>query len=196
MAAIHKWTRERFAELKRQPGRHCDGGGLWLQVRGPSNMSWLFRFTFGGKSHWHGLGDLSTVSLTDARKKALECRQMLSDHKNPIEMQRAKRDAAVAATAKKVTFKEAAEKYIAAKQPEWKNPKQAEQWRNSLARYAYPVIGKLPVSAIETAHVLRLLQDPCVEKDEDSARSCAPSRTRGWRGTRRPVGCAAASRRC
>ena len=107
------------------------------------------------------------VSLTDARKKALECRQMLSDHKNPIEMQRAKRDAAVAATAKKVTFKEAAEKYIAAKQPEWKNPKQAEQWRNSLARYAYPVIGKLPVSAIETAHVLRLLQDPCVEKDED-----------------------------
>jgi integrase len=167
MAAIHKLTRDKFADAKKKPGRYGDGGGLWLQVRGPSNMSWLFRYKLGGTSHWHGLGDLTTVSITEARKKAEECRKLLADDKDPIEARKEKRAAAAAARAKRVTFKEAAEKYLAAKQSGPKNEKRAQQWKNSLIRYAYPVLGAMSVSAIQTDHVMRVLQGPCVEKDED-----------------------------
>ena len=53
-----------------------------------------------------------------------------------------------------ITF-DAATAFIAANSPAWRNAKHADQWRNTIATYASPVIGALPVSKIDTAHVLR-----------------------------------------
>src|SRR5689334_14350206 len=39
-----------------KPGRHLDDRGLYLQVRGPDNCSWLFRYEFDGKEQLIGLG--------------------------------------------------------------------------------------------------------------------------------------------
>ncbi|MBV8588970.1 MAG: DUF4102 domain-containing protein [Acetobacteraceae bacterium] len=38
------------------PGIYGDGGGLYLQVRGATQRSWLFRFKLGGKARLMGLG--------------------------------------------------------------------------------------------------------------------------------------------
>jgi hypothetical protein len=37
----------------------------------------------------------------------------------------------------------------------WRNGKHAGQWAATLATYAYPIIGALPVQAVETALVLK-----------------------------------------
>jgi hypothetical protein len=31
------------------PGRHFDGGGLYLEVRGPESKSWIYRYTLRGE---------------------------------------------------------------------------------------------------------------------------------------------------
>src|SRR5262249_11810449 len=81
--------------------------------------------------------------------------------------------ATAAEAAKRVTFRECAAEYMAAHSAGWRNPKHAEQWRSTLATYAYPVLGDLAVSEIEIAHILRVLE-PIWRKVPETA-----SRVRG-----------------
>ena len=50
-----------------------------------------------------------------------------------------------------MTFDKCAEAYIAAHRAGWRNARHAEAWEKTLATYASPVIGPLPVQAIDTA---------------------------------------------
>jgi len=70
--------------------------------------------------------------------------------------------------------------YIKAHRAGWRNAKHAGQWEATLATYAEPVIGKLPVQAINTALVMKVLEQP-VEKDATlwTARPETASRLRG-----------------
>ena len=47
-----------------------------------------------------------------------------------------------------MTFRQCTERYIDAHRPGWSNPKHAAQWQATLATYAYPVIGGVPVKKI------------------------------------------------
>ena len=66
-------------------GMYADGGGLYLQVKatdnGTINKSWVFRYAIAEthengrqKERQMGLGSSHTISLADAREKALKCR--------------------------------------------------------------------------------------------------------------------------
>lgn len=57
-----------------KPGAYGDGGGLYLQVRGPQHRSWLYRFKLHGKAHLMGLGAIADVSLAEARDAATAAR--------------------------------------------------------------------------------------------------------------------------
>ena len=59
-------------------GLHSDGGNLYLQVAPGGSKSWSFRFMLDGKSREMGLGPLHTISLAEARQKALEARDRRS----------------------------------------------------------------------------------------------------------------------
>jgi integrase len=66
----------------------------------------------------------------------------------------------------------------------WRNWKHRQQWRNSLKSYAYPALGKLPVSEIDTELVLKVLRQPVGMGSGRSsplwnARSETASRVRG-----------------
>lgn len=73
-------------------------------------------------------------------------------------------------TALAPTFAEAAEAVITMHQPNWRSPKSGPQWRASLETYAYPKIGKLPVSEITPANVMAVLQPIWNEKRETARR--------------------------
>ncbi len=60
-----------------KPGTYGDGGGLYLQVRGPDNRSWLFRFKQHNRAHLMGLGPLAEVSLSEAREAAMDARKLV-----------------------------------------------------------------------------------------------------------------------
>ncbi|HEY8032042.1 MAG TPA: Arm DNA-binding domain-containing protein, partial [Methylocella sp.] len=60
-----------------KPGRHGDGGGLYLVVRPSGAGQWVFRFTSPSTKRVTeaGLGSADTVSLAEARILAFEARK-------------------------------------------------------------------------------------------------------------------------
>ena len=55
------------------------------------------------------------------------------------------------------TFAEAATTVIDQKRAGWKTPEQVQAWRGSLERYAFPRIGRRPISEVASADVLAIL---------------------------------------
>jgi integrase len=151
-------------------GMYADGAGLYLQVTGTGAKSWIHRYSIRGKAREMGLGSLSAVSLADARTRAAACRALRQDGVDPIEARKADRAQAALDDAKAITFKEAAQRYIAAHRPGWKNPKHALLWENTLATYAEPAIGKISVQAVDTGLVLRVLEPIWRTKPETAGR--------------------------
>jgi integrase len=139
------------------PGYYGDGGGLWLQVSRSGSKSWVFRFTMARKRREMGLGSLQTVSLAQARMLARECRSLLLEGKDPLEARNAAKAANALSRARLMTFDQCAAAYIDAHRSGWKNAKHASQWENTLATYATPLIGALPVAAVDTDLVVKVL---------------------------------------
>src|SRR5215510_15592443 len=94
-ATMSKLNAARMRTLSK-PGSYGDGGGLYLQVRGPENRSWLYRFKLHGRSHLMGLGAVADVSLAEARDAAAGARKLVRQGVNPIAQRRAAREAATA----------------------------------------------------------------------------------------------------
>ncbi len=100
---IGKLSALKVAREKR-PGLYGDGGGLYLQVTTRGSKSWIFRYwtakrdpTTGavardpttnkvrGRAREMGLGSFITISLAEARDRALECRKLREQEIDPIE---------------------------------------------------------------------------------------------------------------
>jgi hypothetical protein len=94
--ALKRLTAVSIAALKK-PGRHADGGNLYLTVtKTPTGLSkhWTFMFVLDGKQREAGFGPLSTVTLAEAREKARQWRGRLLDGVDPLELKQATREAA------------------------------------------------------------------------------------------------------
>jgi len=153
-----------------KPGLYGDGGGLTLQVTKTGSKSWLFRFMIAGRSYGMGLGPTHTVSLAEARQKALDARKLLLDGINPLEAKKQSQIAAALARAKTMTFDQCAKAYIQAHKAGWKNAKHGNQWTNTLNTYASPVFGHLPVAEIDTGLVVKCLAPIWESKTETASR--------------------------
>jgi integrase len=167
----HRLTAAKLRHLK-APGLHADGLGLYLQIRGPNARSWIFRYRRGGKLRDFGLGSAmpGALSLKDARELATKARRRLADGVDPIDHREAEKAKAVLESGRAVTFKQAADIYVEAKAPGWRNEKHAAQWRTTLEQYAMPVLGKLPVAGINTDDVLRVLEPIWKKRPETASR--------------------------
>ena len=155
------------------PGYHADGGGLFVQLSRAGTKSWVYRFTRKGRSRDMGLGSVRSVSLAEARSRAADCRALLAKGVDPIEHRKAEIDASTpSAKAEPVapTFRAFAEQYIDARAETWRNPKHREQWRSTLAAYAYPIIGDMTLDKIDTADILRVLEPMWANKSETASR--------------------------
>jgi integrase len=139
-------------------GFHADGGGLYLQVTSASARSWVYRYKLNGRVRDMGLGSYPEVGLADARSNADKWRRRRREGEDPIEAKKAEAAAKRLADARTVTFKDCAEQLIASQEVGWRNPKHRQQWRNTLATYAYPLFGHLAVADIDTNLVLKVLQ--------------------------------------
>src|SRR6266446_6279113 len=140
-----------------KPGMHADGDGLYLQVT-KGGTSWIYRYMLNGRAREMGLGPLALYGLQEARAKALEARRLRHEGIDPIEARRAARMSARLDAVKAITFKQCAEVYVKAHRAGWRNAKHAAQWEATLATYAEPIIGALPVQAVDTALVMKVLE--------------------------------------
>jgi integrase len=155
---------------KAREGMHADGGGLYLQVTSKDARSWIFRYAIDGRERYMGLGSCNDFSLAEARERARSARQLLADGFDPIETRLSDRDKRRADEAARITFKEAAEKFITVHEANWKNPKHRLQWRNSLKDYAYGTLGNRPVSAVDGALISQALASIWTTKAETARR--------------------------
>jgi integrase len=159
-----------MAQKVKAAGMYPDGAGLYLQVTAEGAKSWVLRYSLRSKAREMGLGSFRKVSLADARRKAADCHKLLDGHVDPIEHRAKVRTAAALANAKTITFKEAADRYIAMRSKGLKNAKHAAQWGTTIATYAEPVLGKLPVRGIDAGLVHQVLEPIWSTKPETAGR--------------------------
>ena len=148
-------------------GLHADGGNLMLQVTASGARTWIFRYRLQGRRRDMGLGALHTVGLADARKLAKDARSLLLSGVCPL----GARQQALASTRAKAshTFARLADDYITAHKAGW-SQKSLDAWRMTLTEYAYPVLGALPVSEVDTAAVMRVLSPLWQTRTETAVR--------------------------
>lgn len=127
---------EQVAEwLMREPGKHCDGGGLYLEVAAPGQASWVYRYRNG----WRSLGSANGYSIREAREKAAKLWQAARRGEDPFALLDTLRASKAAAEPKGKTFAEAMAEYVAAKSPHWSPSNRARETR----RYEY-LFGMIP----------------------------------------------------
>ncbi|HET8920458.1 MAG TPA: integrase family protein, partial [Xanthobacteraceae bacterium] len=155
-----------FVARAKRPGLYSDGGNLYLQVESESARSWIFRYA----GRYMGLGSTLVVALQEARDLAHECRKLRRQGIDPIEARRAQQAQRRLDAAKAITFKQCAEAYIRAHRAGWGDAKHIQQWENTIATYADPIIGALPIQAVDTALVCKILEPLWTSKPETASR--------------------------
>src|SRR5262249_5842402 len=141
-----------------QGGTRGGVAGLILQVTETGSRSWILRTTVGSRRRDIGLGGDPSVTPAPAKTAPRAPRAQNTQGADPAQRRAAARSALAAEGAASITLKEAAERYIAANEAGWKSSKHAAQWGATLEKYAYPGIGKIQVAAVETSHVVSILE--------------------------------------
>ena len=130
-------------------GHHIDGNGLYLYVQPTGARSWIQRLVIRGRRCELGLGAVALVSLAEAREQAVANRKLARAGGDPLADRRRVQGMP--------TFAEAAITVIDQKRAGWKTRAQVQAWRGSLERYAFPRIGRRPISEVASADVLAIL---------------------------------------
>ena len=151
-------------------GRHCDGGGLYLQISRAGAKSWIFRYQLDGRVRDMGLGSAAIIGLADAREFAGQCRALVTKEVDPIEERLRKQRERLLEAASVATLKECALQCFEQKKAGWRNEKHAKQWIGTLEQYAFPALGNSPVKNIQTAQILKVLEPIWTTKHETATR--------------------------
>ncbi|MCW2317640.1 integrase [Rhodoblastus acidophilus] len=133
------------------PGRHSDGGGLYLSVSKTGGKSWVFFYKLNGRQREMGFGAVHAVTLAKARELAVAARGDLAAKIDPLDKRRQEREKPATKT-----FGEVAAEYVTAHQHEWRNEKHVHQWTSALQMHAAP-LWKVPIDAIDTDDVVATL---------------------------------------
>ena len=157
-------------EALKKPGAFADGRGLYLHVSPKGAKSWIFRYSAGGRRREMGLGSADDYTLEQARQRAADQRKLVTNGQDPLAMREVAAVAEKVAAVKAVTFAQCAGRYIAAQRAGWRNAKHTAQWTATIATYTNPHFGDLPVSAIDTPHIMQALEPIWTEKPETASR--------------------------
>jgi hypothetical protein len=168
--AVEKLKALQVERLSKKPGLYNDGAGLCLRVSSPTARSWVLRYMLDGKAREMGLGSYPDISLAEARVAASEARKLKAQGKDPIAVRGAQQAQERVEAARSVTFRHCAKTYISARAAGWKNAKTNAQWEAALEAYAMPVIGDLPVQAVDVALVHKVLEPIWSSKTETASR--------------------------
>jgi integrase len=149
---------------KKATGRYADGNGLQLLVEPSGAKRWVQRLTIQGHRRDLGLGGFPAVSLRQAREAAAANLTAAREGRDPLAERRK-------ATRAVPTFEMLAKHVHDARKGKWKQGgKHIDQWINTLATYAFPIIGKLPADQVTSAEILRILEPIWHTKKETAKR--------------------------
>ena len=134
---------------------------MYLFVQPSGTRSWIQRLLIRGRRRELGLGSVVLVPLSEAREKALANRKLAREGGDPLAEKRRAEGIP--------TFAEASMRVLEQKQGGWRNPRHSREWLSSLTRFAFPRIGKVPVSEVTSADLLEILT-PLWHRKVDTAK--------------------------
>lgn len=148
------------------PGKHSDGGGLWLHKRADGGAQWVMRFHVHGRRREMGLGPFPQVTLKQAREAAEKARALAREGLDPIkERDRARRDAERSIH----LLGDIALDAFESRKAELKGDGKAGRWFSPLELHVLPRLGKMPVSEIDQKDIRDTLA-PIWHDKADTAR--------------------------
>ena len=190
-----------------KPGRHADGGGLYLLVKPTGARSWLLRVQVDGRRRDIGLGSAETVALAmrseiagdipleeksrltlaEARELAARLRNAAKAGRDPAAERKRDRKAPP-------SFREAAiATHRAQKDSHSWSDKTADAFLNSLEAHAFPTLGRMRVDLVEAEHIANALA-PIWTAKPDMAKKVRQriatvldfAKAKNWRATEAP----------
>ena len=139
--------------------------GLNLVIASSGSATWSLRYSNrDGQRRLMKLADYEPIDesgLAALEAEAAEHRKSIRAGRDPL----AERDVKTCSNtdhnkSSGETFRDAAMAFIGANEAGWKNSKHRQQWENTLATYAYPIIGDTLTHALTMEEIKRVLQQP------------------------------------
>lgn len=156
-------------KLSQTEGRHRVDDGLYLVVREGRQPAWVFRYVaVGGQRRDMVLGAFGVLSLPDARAEALHWQRERQAGRDPIDVRKGVKHAAIQAAIKAMSLRECAQQYHALLAPTWKNAKHSAQRLSSLEHLGD--LMELPITAVTSAALLEKLEVLNKEHHETATR--------------------------
>lgn len=186
----NKLSARRVATEKR-PGRHSDGGNLYLIVDPSGATRWAFIYRAkrpgvpgNGRLREMGLGS-NGVDLKRARELAAEAHKLLASGIDPIDARKALRELP--------TFGAVADLWIASQSSTLRSDKSLARWNRSLTTYAAS-LRPIRVDCVQTEDVLAALKPIWVEKSSSAKLTRGyieqvlnAAKAQGWRSGENPA---------
>jgi integrase len=143
------------AKLEDKARKLSDGGGLFLYIK-KGGKYWHFKYRFVGKERQISFGVFPSVSLSLARNRRDEARELLARGIDPSANRKA-----IKASQKEAfgnSFELLAREWLEQVQKHRVSPVHFNDCKSRLESYAFPAYGSRPVSEITAREVLDLLQ--------------------------------------
>lgn len=148
------------------PGKHCDGGGLWLYKEATGAGRWVLRYHANGKRREMGLGGWPGVGLADARADADRWRAKLGEGQDPI---RHRSDEARFRLQADTSLATITAKAFEARKAELKGDGLAGRWLSPLQHHVLPKLGQVRVEDLNQRDIEGVLA-PIWHSKADTAR--------------------------
>jgi len=141
----------RSAKPAEKPRKLFDGNGLYLEIAPSGAKLWRFKYQFACRAKLLALGQWPETSLSAARRKREEARELLARGIDPSEARKAEklRQKALAENTFEAVAKEWDRRYLSTR---------AQTHRDKVMRrleaYVFPYLGRRPVSELTAPEIL------------------------------------------
>ncbi|HEX5806112.1 MAG TPA: integrase arm-type DNA-binding domain-containing protein [Macromonas sp.] len=135
----------------KDPGKHFDGDGLYLEVTQAGGRYWRMKYRHGGKEKRLAFGVYPTVSLKSAREQTANARKLLQEGQDPGLMRKEAKEREAHDVAN--TLEAVSLDWIKHQASRWSETHQ-ERIKGSLAADIFPKLGARPMASIKPGEIM------------------------------------------
>jgi len=126
------------------------GMGLYILITPRGSKLWQLRYRMNGRERRASLGKYPVISLSEARKRAVETQRLINQGADPIDEKRALKS-------EKFTFAQLAREWIEKTPNKWSEG-HTEKIRRRFERHILPWLGNRSITTITTPDILAVLR--------------------------------------
>ncbi len=142
----------------KEPGRLADGNGLFFEYTSSGVKRWLYRFKIDGKGGMYIVGRYPKLSLTEAREKHREAKELVRQGLNPSLARRSIKKANIERQRSEIenSFEKVALEWIEKRRDGW-SESHVKSIEVSLKKNVFPFLGSKSVDLITPPEVFKVL---------------------------------------